>query len=393
MRLGVFQDALNRVVEVDTLVLPLSGPPPDEQFTDSFGKPAMTIPIAGHADTLFSLLMQIADPAERLTQFRKYGRGSRHAALSAAVLTDIRQRLNGRNYHLAHVARLYLAEAIEGVEATRRTIDLDEDDAWAWRRLAATQSAHEAEWSVAESEAEDQLLARRGGTFDTRFVSGPADAATLAGRYPDLLFESVPNAISFPAQPERRDDGNTILFVGAFGYRPNVEGVLWFAREVWPELRASLATPARLCLVGSDPPEEIRALGAAGINIEVVGRVDDPSRAYAEATLAIAPLHTGAGTRLKIIEAAAYRVPVVTTALAARGLAFIDGDSAWLADAPGDFAASVLAAFADPAGRDRRADLAHARAHAIHDRAQVVERLAQRFADMLQSHHAAQGTR
>jgi glycosyltransferase involved in cell wall biosynthesis len=153
-------------------------------------------------------------------------------------------------------------------------------------------------------------------------------------------------------------------------------------QQVWPELRARSPASLRLRLVGRDPPETIRAL--AGSGIEVAGEVDDLSHEYAAATLAIAPLHTGAGTRLKLIEAAAHCVPVVTTNLAARGLAFLDSNTAWLADTPGEFAAGVLSALADPAGRKRRADLAHARASGIHDRAQVVERLARRFASMLQ---------
>jgi len=384
MRLGVFQDALARVGDVDTLVLPVSGPPPDGRFTEAFGAPAASLPVAGRGDTLFSLIGRVADPDERLRRFRAYGRGSRHAPLSAAVLADIRWWVAGRSYDLAHVARLYLADAVSEIAAAHTSLDLDEDDAWAWRRLAATQLPTEAAWSVAEADAEDRLIARRGRSFDARFVSGPTDQTSLAERHPTLTVEVIPNAVPFPERLVRRDDGGTLLFVGAFGYQPNLDGVLWFAREVWPVVRARARIPPRLCLVGRDPPASLRALHSANDGIEVVGPVDDLADAYAEATLAIAPLHTGAGTRLKIIEAASHRVPIVTTNIAARGLGFVREDSAWLADGPQSFADAVLASLADPGERERRAHVAHRRAKEIHDRVQVVDRLARRFADMLE---------
>lgn len=385
MRLGLFQDALARVAKVDTLVLPVAGPPPDQHFTDSFEATALSVPVAGRSDTQFALLSRIADPAERLRQFRFYGRGSRHAALSGPVLSEVKRVLEGRHYDLIHIGRLYLADSLGNAPAPRCSIDLDEDDAWAWQRLAATQPPAETAWAAAEAEAEDRLLARRGSDFDALFVSGPADAASLAERHPGLTFSIIANAIEFPEVLERRDDGNTLLFVGAFGYRPNVEGVLWFTEAVWPAVRARAVKPPRLRLVGRNPPPEILALDAPSDGIEVLGAVDDITTAYAEASLAIAPLHTGAGTRLKLIEAAAHGVPLVTTTIAARGLGFIDPQIAWLADAPMAFADAVLAALADPAARRQRAGLARQRAQAVHDRVQVIDGLARVFADMLQT--------
>ncbi len=384
MRLGLFQDALARVADVDTLVLPVSGPLPDENFSSAFGKPARSMPVAGRVDTQFMLLSRIADPQQRLAAFERYGRGSRHAALSLPVLSDMRRLTGGRHYHLAHIARLYLAEAAGQVDASFTSLDLDEDDAWAWRTLAATQTGTEAAWSMLEAEAEDRLLERSGPGLNALFVSGPNDLSSLAERHPGLTFDLVPNALEFPAAPARRDDGRTVLFVGAFGYQPNVDGVLWFVQEVWPAICAGSSDLPRLRLVGRDPPAAVRALASAQWQVEVVGPVEGITDAYATATLAIAPLHAGAGTRLKLIEAAAHGVPVVTTALAARGLDFVGPRTAWVADTATDFAKSVRVALADPAERLHRAGLARELARPAHDRELVVDRLARRFAIMLQ---------
>lgn len=386
MRLGLFRDALSRVADVDTLVLPVSGPPPEAPLGG--GGETFTIPVAGRTDTQFLLLSRTSDADERLRQFKQYGRGSRHAALSMPVLADVRRAIAGQHYDLVHVGRLYLAETAVDLGATISTLDLDEDDAWAWRRLAATQPSGEAAWSMAEAEAEDRLLGRLGSTFDARFISGPADQKSLSGRFPGLDFELVANAIAFPQTTARRDDGNTVLFVGAFGYQPNVEGVLWFVRQVWPRIRE--ATDARLRLVGRDMPEQIRQLAMLP-GIEVLGAVDDVSDAYAEATVAIAPLRTGAGTRVKLIEAAAHLVPMVSTSLAARGLDFATPETMWIADAPAAFADAVLSALASPKERDRRAGAAHRLAKPAHDRTQVVDKLASRFAGMLASGASKRG--
>ncbi len=380
MRLSLFRDALARAADVETMVLPVSGPAPAERHEGD--RKAFVVPVAGRGATQFALLSRIADPEERLRQFRRYGRGSRHAALSAPVLGDVRRAIEGRSYDLVHVGRLYLAEAAPGL-ANRATLDLDEDDAWAWRHLAETQREGEAAWSRVEAEAEDRLLGRVGGRFDARFVAGSADRAALTARFPELDFELVPNAVTFPAVTERHDDGRTLLFVGAFGYPPNVEGVLWFTREVWPRIRA-VVPAARLRLVGRSAPQAIRALtGVDGI--EVVGAVDEVDAEYARATLAIAPLHTGAGTRIKLIEAAAHRVPTVSTAIAARGLDYASSETMWLADSPTDFANAILVALGDETARRNRAVLARSLAQATHDRRLVVERLASRFAAMLAS--------
>jgi len=386
MRQAVFHDSLRDVARIDTLVLPIAGPAPGRDFTAEFG-PVSAIPVAGRQDTRFMLLSQIADARQRLEQFRAYGRGSRHAALSVPVLAEVKAAIGAGDYDLVHVGRLYLAEAALAAEArTLGTLDLDEDDAWAWRQVAQGQPAEGqpaegAAWSEAEADAEDRLLARVAPRFSEVFVSGSADQASLAVRHPRIATEIIENAIAFPASTQRSDDGQTLLFVGALGYAPNRDGLRWFLREVWPRLRSETGRRIRLRVVGAPIPAEIAELTIEGL--ELLGAVPDLAPLYREATLALAPLHTGGGTRLKLIEAAAYRVPMVATSIAARGLDFASADSMWLADSARDFGDAILAALHDPAARQARADKARQRASALHDRAGVVDRLASRFAALL----------
>ena len=111
-----------------------------------------------------------------------------------------------------------------------------------------------------------------------------------------------------------------VLFVGGFAHPPNVDAILWFSREVWPGIVAAVPG-ARLTIIGSRPPPEVRAL--AGETIAVTGYVSEDSleRAYRSTRVAIAPLRFGAGMKGKVVEAMRFGVPMVTTQVGAQGLA------------------------------------------------------------------------
>jgi O-antigen biosynthesis protein len=114
-----------------------------------------------------------------------------------------------------------------------------------------------------------------------------------------------------------------ILFVAGFGHPPNVDAARWLVEKVLPRVRAHLPQ-ARLSLVGSNPTEEVKAL--AGDGVEVMGYVDDATLAslYRAARVVVAPLRFGAGVKLKVLEAMANGVPVVTTSIGAQGLLGLD---------------------------------------------------------------------
>lgn len=171
---------------------------------------------------------------------------------------------------------------------------------------------------------------------------------------------------------------------GNLGYFPTVRGIAWFLDQVWPELRARHGDRLHFRIVGRAMPEAFRRRhGHDGIDI--VADAPDVAPHYAAATLAIAPLFSGRGTRLKLIEAAAYAVPVVATSSASAGLPFSDPQSLWIAEDKDTFVAAVSAALASPAERSRRARHALDLARRRHDRELVVSVLAQRLSLLLES--------
>ncbi len=121
-------------------------------------------------------------------------------------------------------------------------------------------------------------------------------------------------------------DRRRIVFVGAMDYFPNADGAVFFASQIWPRIRARLAD-LELVIVGANPGPGVRSLQELP-GVTVTGTVPDVRPWYHQALAAIVPLRTGGGTRLKILEAMAAGVPVVSTPLGAEGLDVTDGSDA-----------------------------------------------------------------
>jgi glycosyltransferase involved in cell wall biosynthesis len=143
-----------------------------------------------------------------------------------------------------------------------------------------------------------------------------------------------------------------LAFVGSFDWAPNIDGVDWFQREVLP-LILRRRPDCSVAIVGRKPPRGVQELGVRYPGIQVTGTVPDVRPWLWGAKVSIVPLRVGGGTRLKIFEAMAAGVPVVSTTIGAEGLGARDGDTIRIADAPEDFAAACIALLDDPAQRER----------------------------------------
>lgn len=142
-----------------------------------------------------------------------------------------------------------------------------------------------------------------------------------------------------------------VLLSGNLGYRPTVLGALWFASEVWPGVLAS-QPQARWVLAGARPGRAVRRLARLP-GVEVHGDVDSLDRYLAEASVAIAPMASGSGVPMKVLEAWAAGVPVVAHPWTADGVEEGGRDGLIIADSPEDWRRAVVGLLADPeAARD-----------------------------------------
>jgi glycosyltransferase involved in cell wall biosynthesis len=149
----------------------------------------------------------------------------------------------------------------------------------------------------------------------------------------------------FAFRPVGRET-DTMLFLGSFRHVPNLTAIEWFVRHVLPRIVERHAN-ARLVVVGSDsPPRDL--FEKAGSSVELVGFVEDIRTELARRAVFVCPILSGSGVRVKLLEAFASGIPVVSTRVGAEGLAREDGDLCALADDPESFAAKVVEILKSP---------------------------------------------
>jgi len=178
---------------------------------------------------------------------------------------------------------------------------------------------------------------------DAHTVCSERERQLLLSLEPGARIEVIENGVdvSYFSQVERLPGGprRSLVYVGLMEYHANVDAVCYFAREVWPKVR-QLRPELNFKIVGARPTAEVMAL-ANQAGITATGTVDDLRPYYREALTAVVPLRVGGGTRLKILEAMAAGVPVISTALGAEGLSAEEGKEIVLADTPSSMAEAI----------------------------------------------------
>lgn len=155
----------------------------------------------------------------------------------------------------------------------------------------------------------------------------------------------APNGAAVPARAPQPAPRPHLVYVGALDWHPNVEGLAWFVEHVWPRIRRA-CPDLTLSLVGRRPGRAVRALTGSGIDL--AADVPSVEPYYGQASVAICPLLTGGGSRLKIVEAAAHARPVVATERGAEGMESLSGRGLVVAQGPESFAAAVVALVTNP---------------------------------------------
>lgn len=163
------------------------------------------------------------------------------------------------------------------------------------------------------------------------------------------------DAEQFEAAYHARDPQPARIFtIGTMFWPPNSEGVMWWLREGYERLHA-LCPDVTYDIVGSRPPQPLQTLGQSRSGVHVHGYVADAEPFWQHATVLAVPLLSGGGVRVKILEAMARGVPVVSTTIGCEGLAVRDAEHLLIADSPVAFSEACLKVLQD---RDLAARLA-----------------------------------
>ena len=169
----------------------------------------------------------------------------------------------------------------------------------------------------------------------------------------------------------------TMLFVGSFRHDPNRVAMDWFVQEVMPRI-LERQPKAKLVVAGSDPPPNHAYSDFSGA-LELLGFVEDVREPLGRYAVFVCPILTGSGVRVKLLEAFAAGIPVVSTAVGAEGLAREDGEFCALSDDPAGFAERVVRLFEDPGTAAAMAARARAEVEENWDMAVITRRLVDEY--------------
>jgi glycosyltransferase involved in cell wall biosynthesis len=261
---------------------------------------------------------------------------------------------------------------LDDIEHVRFLRDLTQPPVWPGKRLLYLQ------WPAL-------LLGERRAIRRTRrtFVCSDQDRDYLRRRLRLPNVETVPNAILAPPRGQPVVAEPALLFLGSYSYQPNVNAAEFMVSEVWPLIRE--AVPGARLVIAGPGSDEIPSSRRGVPGVEFPGFVADLPGLYARSRVVCVPILAGGGTRVKIIEAAAFGKPIVSTRVGAEGLGFVDGREILLRDGTAEFAKGCIDLLRNDGLCERLGIAARAAAVRGYDRGAIVRSLTDRFEEDLRN--------
>lgn len=216
-----------------------------------------------------------------------------------------------------------------------------------WRALKRYEAQACARFDHVVTVTDEDRLILEEMVNEVRQGSGQSEQP-LPGGSRRTQFSTIPICVDTQeVQPVPPAQGSQeVLHLGTMFWLPNVEGVLWFMREVLPRLREKLPG-ATLSVVGKNPPDSIRLLASRESGVEVTGYVPDPRPYLERAGAFIVPLFAAGGMRVKIVDAWRWGLPIVSTRIGAEGIRYRDGENILIADDAEAFAQALARVLQD----------------------------------------------
>jgi glycosyltransferase involved in cell wall biosynthesis len=251
----------------------------------------------------------------------------------------------GRQFDVAYADQLNMGQYARRVPGVFRVLDTHNALWVLYKRLWETISPGPRKWLLNRDwrllKSYERHLVR---TFDTVISVSREDKVALqeaAGEPVDITVIPIAIDTDEVSVVQRESNPSHILHVGTMYWPPNIDGVNWFVREVYPLVRQR-RPDVQFDVVGTRPPAELLALNDAGLGINVTGYVEDLTPYQQRAAVTIVPLRAGGGMRVKILNALAEGIPIFSTTLGYEGIEVTPGQDILVGDTPEVFANEVL---------------------------------------------------
>jgi hypothetical protein len=287
----------------------------------------------------------IVQQAESVVSYRRthHMQSRVNAAARALIAAEVAK---GPAYILAH--RLPAMHALTSTPGVTMPVVFDLDDI---EHVIAMRGARQ------ESTLRNKLFGmmtvpsllaeeRRGVRRASRtLVCSQIDAVRMHRLFRTDKVDVIPNALPLPERVIPLVANKQMLMVAAYGYDPNADAAEFFIREVLPLVRRRVPE-AELHLVGASP-QSIPSFARKPDGVKFLGYADDLPATYAASRIVVCPIRYGGGTRVKLVEAAGWGKPIVSTTIGAEGLGMVHGTDALIADSPESFAEACVTLLTD----------------------------------------------
>ena len=305
-------------------------------------------------------------------EYGEAGGAEQARAVSAAIRPDT-------DLVVAH--RLDAAMAVVDGTARRRPVAVNFDDI---EHVAKARRVQREVPSLRKRLAAMQVGAIRRAEFgvidaiDCALVCSQDEKTYLEGKGVHTRVDVIHNAVEFPP-PTDRDEAawRTVMYIGSYGYEPNIEAAEELITRIFPRVLAR-RPEARLLIAGARS-ERLPSAAKPPPSVEILGFVADVAEIYARAGVSCCAIRAGGGTRIKIIEAAAWSVPTVSTRLGAEGLGLVDGTEILYGETVEELADACVALIDAPERASAIGKAAEAKAARAYEHHAVVAVLAESY--------------
>ncbi len=352
MRAGAILRALAESFDIHLYVIPLfPSPGARPEFTARHCVRVGRLNLSTHIDPLFQLISRLKDPSEREQAMRGFPKPELSRFITSKTGETLREWYGADTPDALHITRLYLAPLAaafrnRGAASSPYTVlDMDEDDVLTRRRLAMLYDEYGMAAAAAKERGESDKYMSWAGQWldklDRVVLSSAVESDRLRKTWQGVNFEVVPNSIikrPLHRHPHAAEATPRLLFVGNLSYLPNEDAVAFLLRDVFPRIKEILAGPVIMDIGGGGAGQRLGGFESSP-DVRFHGHVKQLSRLYRQARIAVVPIRAGGGTRLKILEAFHYGLPVVATSIGAEGLEAVNQRHLLIADDATDFAA------------------------------------------------------
>ena len=272
---------------------------------------------------------------------------------SRKMAKAIEGALQRGRFSLIYVDHLHMSQYVCAQEPAKKVLDEHNVEAEIARRYSQIEKGWLRKWlAYMDYRKLETYEPRECRKYDHVFVVSPRDQTLLED-------SGVRNARCIPIgvdtqrlRPLGLNPGSkTIVFIGTMYWPPNIDAVNWFSHEVFPLIKLK-CPDCRFVIIGKRPPLSVQKL-ARDRNIFVLGYVEDPTEHLRDCAAFIVPLRIGGGIRVKILNALAWGLPIVSTTIGAEGIAVTSGENILIADHPEGFASAVIRLIHDLPTREK----------------------------------------